>query len=287
MSWFTEGAIPLIDSGLNFLGGILTNNANKKMTEQNIASVEKMNSQNIAFQQKENDITRLREDNAVFRRALDLQNSGLSKTLSAGSPASAQALTAPSTQAPNYSYKYENALLKLQLADSIASYKLKQSEANKNNAQASTVAKQSELYDSQIGLNKVNERLTSIVGENKQREIDSQISYYTQQIAESKSRVGLNNEQILKLSYDITKTIAETEHLGYQSQMLLYQIVGQRLTNLTNSWNLSRNMVFGTPTNYTASPFGKIARDLWYGTSGSMGNDFYLNGLDDIMVGHY
>lgn len=283
MAW-TDVALPLIDSGLSFLGGILTNKTNKEMTDKNVASVERMNSQNIAFQKAENALTRQREDNAVTRASIDMQNAGLSKTLAAGHPASAQALTAPSTQAPNYSYKYENALMKLQLADSIANFKLKQSEANKNNAQASTVAKQSELYDSQIGLNKANEKLTSIVGENKQREIDTQISYYMQQIAESKSRVSLNQEQILKLSYDITKTIAETEHLGFQTQMLLYQIVGQRLSNLTNAWNLSRFIGYGTPTNFTPSKAGQFAKEALgaFGGFFDSSTKVFSNELNDI-----
>jgi len=74
----------------NFLGDVFTGGAySQNQTNQAIAN------QNIAFQQKENAITRQREDNAVQRAALDMQAAGLSKTLAAGNPASAQALTAP------------------------------------------------------------------------------------------------------------------------------------------------------------------------------------------------
>lgn len=53
------------------------------------------NERNIWFQQRENEITRAREDNAVQRRAADLESAGLSKTLAAGSPAVAAQLRAP------------------------------------------------------------------------------------------------------------------------------------------------------------------------------------------------
>ena len=53
------------------------------------------NKRNIDFQKRENRITRKREDNAVQRRAKDMEAAGLNKVLAAGDPASAQALQAP------------------------------------------------------------------------------------------------------------------------------------------------------------------------------------------------
>ena len=50
---------------------------------------------NAYFQNRENKIMREREDNAISRRVRDLEASGLSPTLAAGSPASATAGTAP------------------------------------------------------------------------------------------------------------------------------------------------------------------------------------------------
>ena len=50
---------------------------------------------NAYFQNRENKTMREREDNAISRRVRDLEASGLSPTLAAGSPASATAGTAP------------------------------------------------------------------------------------------------------------------------------------------------------------------------------------------------
>ena len=91
----------LLDFGTSFLsnamGGIIqrnTNEANRQMVESTNAMNQAINERNIQFQQQENEIARQREDNAVQRRAQDLVNAGLSKTLAAGSAASANAMQA-------------------------------------------------------------------------------------------------------------------------------------------------------------------------------------------------
>lgn len=99
-------AIPAV---ANFVSGLFTNSSNKEQTEAtnktNLQIAQDtnnanmlMNRENIEFQQAENEIARLREDNAVQRRASDLTAAGLSKTLAAGSPASANAMNAPNNQ---------------------------------------------------------------------------------------------------------------------------------------------------------------------------------------------
>lgn len=72
-----------------------TNTANLQIAENTNAMNQALNEANIAFQERENAITREREDNAVRRRAIDLASAGLSKTLAAGSAASSNALQAP------------------------------------------------------------------------------------------------------------------------------------------------------------------------------------------------
>lgn len=64
-----------LGAGISALGGLVTSFLNNRS------------------QQKENRIMREREDNAISRRVADLESSGLSPTLSAGSPASSQAGT--------------------------------------------------------------------------------------------------------------------------------------------------------------------------------------------------
>lgn len=291
-------AAALIGSALSAGSGLIGNLINRKTAKENLAFQREANNQNIAFQKEENDITRQREDNAVTRAAIDMQNAGLSKTLAAGNPASAQSLNAPSMNALNNQFKYESVLQKMNIASLMQDMAVKdanvkfeaqrvENETSETNARIENWAKQNDLYSSQATLNQSLTRLHDIEGDFKAKEIETSISYELQKIAESKSNVSLNNEQILKLSYEITESIARTQKLSYDVQLLVYDIVSKRLKNLTDSWNLSRNMVFGTPTNYTSSLPGKISRDLWYGTSGSRNNDFYFKGLDDIMVGHY
>lgn len=87
--------IGLIASGVLAAGGGLLSffgARRQSQTNQQIAN------QNLQVQQTENEITRAREDNAVQRAARDMELAGLSKTLAAGRPASAQALTAPKNE---------------------------------------------------------------------------------------------------------------------------------------------------------------------------------------------
>lgn len=79
----------------NFQLGQDTNQMNWDIAKMNADIARRMNDDNITFQQEENAITREREDTAVQRRAADLEAAGLSKTLAAGSAASAQGMTAP------------------------------------------------------------------------------------------------------------------------------------------------------------------------------------------------
>lgn len=79
----------------NFQLGQDTNQMNWDIAKLNADIARRMNDDNITFQQQENAITREREDNAVQRRAADLEAAGLSKTLAAGSAASAASLAAP------------------------------------------------------------------------------------------------------------------------------------------------------------------------------------------------
>lgn len=95
---FLTAAGGLLGSYLDFRSNQRTNNTNYNIaTNTNNANM-LMNQQNIEMQERENAINRAREDDAVRRRANDLVGAGLSKTLAAGSPASANAMQAPSNQ---------------------------------------------------------------------------------------------------------------------------------------------------------------------------------------------
>ena len=161
----------LIGAGLSFLGGMFANKKNKEIADQNVAyqkeantqNVEmqkEINSQNIAFQEQENEITRQREDTAVQRAAADMTAAGLSKTLAAGHPASAAALSAPVASAPqvspvNNSYKYESALQRMNIAQLLQDIAVKGEQLAQskklNDAQVDLIRSQA------VGQNNINE----------------------------------------------------------------------------------------------------------------------------------
>lgn len=259
------GLATLLGAGLSMTGGIFGNVMNSNVARENINYMRDANRDNIAFVQEENRITREREDNAVMRRAQDLQNAGLSKTLAAGSPASAQPLNAPQKQALNNQFKYESALMKLNLASLMQDMETKneaikqnwakiENETKETNAKIENYSFQNQVYETQASLNRM-------YGEKEGARIQSIIDLNVQKIAESKANVRLSNERILQMSYDISKTIAETENLGFQGQMLVQQIVGAKISNLTSAWNLSRHLFYGTPTNYVPNNWSKLILD--------------------------
>lgn len=161
----------LLGAGLSFVGGLFANRKNKEIADQNIAyqkeantqNVEMqkaINEQNIAFQKQENEITRQREDTAVQRAAADMSAAGLSKTLAAGHPASAAALSAPVASAPqvspvNNSYKYESALQRMNIAQLLQDMAVKGEQLAQskklNDAQVDLIRSQA------IGQNNINE----------------------------------------------------------------------------------------------------------------------------------
>lgn len=80
-----SGISGMVGSGLDFAANRETNAANERMNEANIAMTRETNAQNEALTRE----SWAREDNAVSRRAADLESAGLSKTLAAGSAAAA------------------------------------------------------------------------------------------------------------------------------------------------------------------------------------------------------
>lgn len=86
-------------SFLNFLGSSINGGVNYKIAQENLD----FQKENLAYQKALQQTIFQREDNAVQRRAADLEKAGLSKTLAAGS--SAGAGQAISTQAPRNDYQ--------------------------------------------------------------------------------------------------------------------------------------------------------------------------------------
>lgn len=88
--WFSNvlsGIGNAIGGFFNWLGIRQTNKVNKQISDDNLAAWK-----------AENDLTRERENDANQRAVKDLHAAGLSATLAAGNPASAQALRAPQSE---------------------------------------------------------------------------------------------------------------------------------------------------------------------------------------------
>lgn len=303
----------LIGAGLAFAGGLIANKKNKEIADQNVAYQKEantqnvdmhkeVNSQNIAFQQQENEITRQREDTAVQRAAADMTAAGLSKTLAAGHPASASALTAPEASAPsvspvNNSFKYESALQKMQIAQflqdmAVKGEQLKQQKAlndanieftkaqtenmnNQNSVFMEQYQHKLELENSQIALNYANKDLTNAKTEFEkitnskqadliQSEINKNIAVYLL----NKSQEKLTNKEIEKKCYEIANEIANYHVLTQKQKELVAEIAYKEMQTKVLKNDLDVAKKFGYPVGYMPSGWMGNAMTTGYG----MGN---------------
>lgn len=129
------GAMNLIGSGVGaIVSGVNTNKTNQANRE--------MFDANMAWQKEENQITRDREDNAVQRRAADLEKAGINPMI-AGLGQGAQAglggvVTPPQMQQNNVG----EIIAGMQLGSSIADIKLKNAQVKKTEAETDNIEEQ-------------------------------------------------------------------------------------------------------------------------------------------------
>lgn len=235
------GMATLLGSAISGAGGLISNLFNKNIADNNIKYQREANNQNIAFQRQENEITRMREDNAVQRRALDLQNAGLSKTLSAGSPASAQPLTAPQTQAVNNQFKYESVLQKMNIANVLQNMAVKQAEIkiaqqkadNETMVAESESAKNYASVDNLGSSTRYNNALAELTEQKTPYEIQQlkkDIDYTTWQINNAMADYRIKGETVKKIIAETSHIVAQTNHLSKQDELLVQQIITETLT---------------------------------------------------------
>ena len=255
------------------IGGIVTYAGTKKTNEVS----KQISDENIAFQQEENAITRIREDTAHQRAASDLQAAGLSKTLAAGNPASAQSLTAPQA---NYSYEnpLQKTMEKMNLKQAILDIESHQKDIQKQNAEidsikANTAATnlsnevfmqrftdEHNLNEAQVEVARTNvklmesqERLNQISGDYKAREIEAQISNLM-------ADTSYKNVSTSKASKEISKIVAETQKLSKEEEMLVEDIAYQKLKNYALSHDIAYAETTGLPVG--SMPSGLLGSGL-------------------------
>lgn len=184
-----------------------TNESNQNISEQN-----------IAFQQEENEITREREDNAVQRRKADLIAAGMSPVLAAGNPASAQALSSPTSTYGGPTHLLDSFSDMLSSAPTLGLDMIqKYSQMNNNNemvkAQVQNIRANtlSTLFDNTFKQGSLQDRLDFQKYATSMKKADSEgYSEYVKSIRDFQNArlLGLNNENSL---FSMRKEILEAQ----------------------------------------------------------------------------
>ena len=243
--------IGLIASGvLAAGGGLLSFFGAKKQSQTN----QQIASQNVQAQQTENEITREREDNAVQRRARDLELAGLSKTLAAGSAASSQALTAPKNE-----FQAQN-LGSAALQGMSQGAQVAQQVANVQNTVAQTKAQQltndtyMEKHFTDMNYKKAvtdeakaSARLKSIEGDYKAKEIQSLIDSRIEGILKSMSDRMVNDSVIEVNAQKVVESVAQVSNINKSTEKILYDIAMNKLKMNAEIHNLELAKRFGLP----------------------------------------
>ena len=248
------------------IGGIATYFGTRKTNQ----TSQEISNNNIQFQKEENDITRLREDNAIQRSAADMESAGLSKTLAAGNPASASALTAPQ-DTRQYENPMQKAMEKMQLKETIMNLASLESNIKKQKAETENIEAQTayqntvtenyqEAFDNdqavklmtievgraQIASYEASARLNNIIGDYKGAEIQSEIDYRL-------SQIDLINANIDKISEEIKTEVFKRYKLGEEALLVVQDIVNAKLKEKELQWNLDYAEKYNLPVGMVAS----------------------------------
>lgn len=233
-----------------------TNRVNMDIAKQNLAMQKDINSQNIAFQQRENEITREREDNAVQRAALDMQKAGLSKTLAAGSPASSSALSAPQAQMTQLDYKHKKLLEGVDLVNAFT--QLAQGLANVDKTKAETagintsnqyIAEKAEAeiggIRSSIALNEATQRLRSAEADLKEKyggqQILTQINNVLADTDYKHAITARTHEEREKIVQEVIESIRRVQKMDKETELLVEDIVYKKLQSQVLTWDLYKS----------------------------------------------
>lgn len=231
---FASIAAALISALAATVGTVVSNNNAKRVADQN-----------IAFQREQNALTMEREDTAVQRRALDLERAGLSKTLSAGSPANSAALTAPHNDYVPESVA--KTLSKINILDKINESRNLDALVEKNRAETAKIDsettknnisngnlqeyfrmdkerhnKQMSYIDNQTQLIKAQNKIANAEGEYRANIIVAEIDNILSNSNVNYKNIELKSEQIatelarrLNLSENTKKTVADVAVMEY------------------------------------------------------------------------
>lgn len=237
---------------LSFIGVRQTNKTNRQIA-----------SENIAYQERENEIARQREDTAYSRSAEDMKRAGLSKTLAAGNPASSNLMNAPHND-----YRMQNELEKLQLAE--AYYGVQQAKANVDNTKADTQAKdaqaqytntQNENYvkhlASKIELNearsefyRAESKLSNLKGDNFVRELDATLKKIESETNLNWSKNKSEQEYTKLIKEQVISEMKRQKLISAQTQSQIYSYMNDYLDYKIKMYNFGFAKSHNNPYNY-------------------------------------
>lgn len=181
----------------NGIVGLINNKYNKEQNEWN----KKFAREQFDYQKQLNQILMDREDNAVQRRAADMQAAGISKNLAAGSPAQASVMSSGSSGAVA-EQKQAMAFEKANFVMEMAQAKAVNADADLKKVQAIVEAKRGGLVDEQIATERVNQiigRATAYKTTQEGKSIE-----YNRELSE---KYGIRINDILDTKYNTLKAM--------------------------------------------------------------------------------
>lgn len=204
------GSLYNIGSGIaNQIQNAKNDKWNKEMAERQFAYTKEINDRNFKYQQDLNNRIMDREDNAVQRRAADLQAAGISKNLAAGSSAQAQTMSSANANSPGNGAVAETGfnakqlqLSEFSIANSYQEYLMNRANTTLINQQAINAAKEAGLIDEKTATEKTQQNLNKASTYKANEE--AKALKYNRELSE---KYGIRINDILDTKYNTLKAM--------------------------------------------------------------------------------
>lgn len=255
--------------GLNAAGGLTSGLLNYFGTKKLAQAQKEIAEQNLNFQrdalalnQKNQETTWAREDNAVQRRVADLEAAGMSKTLAAGSAASSSAPM--KVESLHNDYKPIDYISKLSSISQAASeigqtlYGLKQMGANIEKTKAET-----ELLNSQSQNVKSQNNLNIIEGEYRSEYLQNRINHLVSDI--QKNKINSDYLSNLNVSEDFKRKLYDAQAY-YWKNIKPYEgqtYFGKVGSDLNKGFNLLYQKILNPLLDELKNKKFSVPDDLW------------------------
>lgn len=267
-------------------------------TQRTNQTSQEVSDQNIEFQQKENELTREREDNAMQRAAADYRAAGLSQTLAAGNPASAAALTAPQASYQNES-GIGRAIEKANLKEAVLNLKSHEAEVAQTKAQTENIKAQTEATNlsnstymqqfanqqsltlaqvehtkAQLAVSESQAKLNQIEGEYRAESLSRQLDVLIAQ----NSNIRMSTHEI---SARVLNEIKKSEKLDQETALVVQDIINAKLKAQELEHNIDYAVRYDLPVGSMLNGnIGSIVNVIRSGGSQLLNGPFGFSGFD-------